>query len=441
MSDIMTVDYWRGFTREDWENSRGKAAAAFVLNRYETGFIDAAKQACTETGADFDNFCTYAGKAIQAAETKQKKASVPGSNQEPVKEAKPALVCLSGVEPKKMNWLWCPYIPSGSMTIIQGDPGSGKTHLGAWLAAMVTKGVLAPDDEPIEQGSVIFQSMEDGLAEGLVPRLIAAGADMSRVHCFDESQEQLNVKDLDRIKAAFEQIKDLKLFIIDPIQSYLGAGTDMNRANEVRDALKGLLSLCNDYGVALVMIGHMGKSPNKNLYRLLGSMDFIAQARSVLTVGENLAVPEERVVLPTKTSNARKGAPWVFKITDKGAQFIEFRPGLTEHNLANTAEENNSRVGDAVKFMLDLLREKPMTVREIEKAGREADLKVATLRRGRENMKNDKILSMRKIGKHGSWYWFLRGKQVVEVNEQLVYFEHLEQHVQVVATVGFPDTD
>lgn len=418
MDEELNQAFWDKYTRPEWEDPRGAAVLAFVLARHKRGYVQLAEKACRAAGADFNAFATAAAAEIKRAEENDRKRGI----KPPGQPAKTGLMDLKSIAPQSMKWLWTPYIPSASLCIIQGDPGSGKTFLASWLASIVTNGSETPDGQTMPQGSVIFQSMEDGLAEGLVPRLINAGCDMSRCKAFDESDKPLHVQDLARIEQAFKDTPDLRLFVIDPIQSYLGAKTDMNRANEVRGALKGLLNLCNQYNVALVMIGHTGKGERKDLHRLLGSIDFVAQARSVLTVGESQTTPGERIVIQTKCSNAQKGDPFAYHIDNQGAQFDGFRPGLTESDMKEN-EGSQTRVDEAISFTLGLLKDRPMTVKDMEGSGKQADLNSITLRRARERLKDENRVSLRKVGSRGAWYWHLKDKTVYEVGEMLVYIE------------------
>jgi hypothetical protein len=206
MLDEKSPKYWNQFPKSDWENPKGCAVAAFVRLRYEqkaTGIIQLAKKACETAGADFNEFTRNATNAVDSAlyddkkRTKSNNCQASVQNVDNTKSAN--LLRLGSIVPREMRYLWKPFFPLGSMTIVQGDPGCGKTHFAAWLAAMVTKGGRAPDGSDIEQGSVIFQSTEDGVAEGLVPRLVAAGANMDKVFCFDENSTPLFVQDLRRI--------------------------------------------------------------------------------------------------------------------------------------------------------------------------------------------------------------------------------------------------
>ena len=136
---------------------------------------------------------------------------------------------LSEVELQKVNWLWYPYIPYGKITIIQGDPGEGKTTLALRLAAACSTGQALPGMKIIEPFNVIYQTAEDGLGDTIKPRLMEAGADQDRVLNIAEDTNSLTLLD-ERIEAAIVQT-GAKLMILDPIQGYLGGKVDMNRAN------------------------------------------------------------------------------------------------------------------------------------------------------------------------------------------------------------------
>lgn len=195
------------------------------------------------------------------------------------------IINMADVETKKVEFLWYPYIPYGKLTIIQGDPGEGKTTAVLQIAALLTKGEKLPeDDQEREPVNVIYQTAEDGLADTVKPRLEAAGADCSKVLVIDESEQGLSMSDL-RIEEAIKQT-GAKLVILDPIQAYLGSGVDMHRANEIRPVMKHLGDIAEKYNCAIILIGHMNKaSGSKSTYRGLGSIDFQATARSVLIVG------------------------------------------------------------------------------------------------------------------------------------------------------------
>ena len=149
------------------------------------------------------------------------------------------LIQMSEIEAEEVSWLWYPFIPYGKLTIIQGDPGDGKTTVVLNLAAKLTKcETLDEGMNCSETVNVIYQTAEDGLADTVKPRLESAGADCTRIMVIDESDKSLSMA-YERIEESLKTT-NAKLLILDPIQAYLGGGMDMNRANEARDMTKGL---------------------------------------------------------------------------------------------------------------------------------------------------------------------------------------------------------
>ena len=195
------------------------------------------------------------------------------------------MIRMSEVETQEVKWLWYPFIPYGKLTIIQGDPGDGKTTLVLNIAAKLSKGESLDRDMNVQEPvNVIYQTAEDGLADTVKPRLELAGADCEKILVIDESDKSLSMAD-ERLEEALAKT-GVKVLILDPIQAYLGGGMDMNRANEARDMTKKLGALAEKYQCAILLIGHMNKaSGNKAAYRGMGSIDFFAVARSVLLVG------------------------------------------------------------------------------------------------------------------------------------------------------------
>ena len=153
--------------------------------------------------------------------------------------------------------------------------------------------------------NVIYQTAEDGLGDTIKPRLLAAGADCTKVMVIDDSEQPLTMADV-RLEEAIVQTK-ARMVVLDPIQGFLGSEVDMHRANEIRPLMKRIAVLAEKYHCAIILIGHMNKNSNgKSSYRGLGSIDFQAAARSVLIVGRIKDEPEVRVVCHTKSSWHRK---------------------------------------------------------------------------------------------------------------------------------------
>ena len=169
------------------------------------------------------------------------------------------MIRMSEVQSQEIEWLWYPFIPYGKLTIIQGDPGDGKTTMVLNLAAKLSKGeALDKNMKVTEPVNVIYQTAEDGLADTVKPRLELAGADCERIIVIDESDKSLSMVD-ERLEEAIVRT-GARLLILDPIQAYLGGGMDMNRANEARDMTKKLGALAEKTKCAIILIGHMNKA-------------------------------------------------------------------------------------------------------------------------------------------------------------------------------------
>lgn len=224
------------------------------------------------------------------------------------------LIPMSEIQTEEVKWLWYPYIPLGKLTIIQGDPGEGKTSFVLAVIAALTKGEALPEcDAAMGPMNVIYQTAEDGLADTIKPRLESAGADCARVLVIDESKQELTLCD-ERLEQAIRET-EAKLIVLDPLQAYLGSEVDMHRANEVRPVLKRIAAVAERTQCAVVFIGHMNKAQGlKSGYRGLGSIDFRASARSVLLVGRLKSGDTVRVVAQDKNSLAPEGPSIAFEL-------------------------------------------------------------------------------------------------------------------------------
>ena len=227
------------------------------------------------------------------------------------------LIHMEDVVSKEVKWLWYPYIPYGKITIIEGDPGEGKTTLVLKLAAALSRGLPLPcdDDKEYEPIHIIYQTAEDGIEDTIKPRLEKAGADCSMIRVIDETDKELSMTD-DRLEQAIIET-GARLIILDPIQAYIGATVDMHRANEIRPVLKHLGMIAEKYNCAIVLIGHMNKAAgSKSTYRGLGSIDIQATARSVLLVARLRDKPNIRIMAHDKSSLAPAGDAIGFEMTE-----------------------------------------------------------------------------------------------------------------------------
>ena len=253
------------------------------------------------------------------------RAEIPNRNyfksivlKEPSKPETVKIIRMSDVELTPVEWLWKPYLPFGKLSVLQGNPGEGKTYFAMHLAAACTNGKLLPNMERMEPFNVIYQTAEDdGLGDTVKPRLIEAGADLDRVLVIDDSEVQLTLSD-ERIEKAIIE-NNARLVIIDPIQAYLGADVDMNRANEVRPIFMRLGQVAQRTGCAILLIGHLNKAAGmQSLQRGLGSIDIAAAVRSVMFIGKLKHDPTMRILTHEKSSLAPPGLSLAFSLGDEG---------------------------------------------------------------------------------------------------------------------------
>lgn len=322
----------------------------------------------------------------------------------PEKKAVP-MIRMSEIQQTEVEWLWYPYIPFGKLTIIQGNPGEGKTFFAMQLAAACTNRKYLPQMEPFEPFNVIFQTAEDGLGDTVKPRLVSAEADMERVLVIDDADQPLTLADK-RIENAIRE-NNARLVIIDPLQAFLGANVDMNRANEVRPIFRRLADTAQNTSCAIVMIGHLNKaSGSQSTYRGLGSIDITAVVRSLLFIGKVKTDPTTRVIVHEKSSLAPPGQSLAFSLGDeKGFRWIGAYDISAEDLLAGgEGSKTELKQKLAVKLITEFLAEgKKVSIAEINAEARERGISERTVRLAKNSM-GDKIVSERQ-GKDW-WIWF-----------------------------------
>ena len=320
------------------------------------------------------------------------------------------LINMEQVEIEKIDWLLYPFIPFGKVTIVQGDPGEGKTTMVLQIIAKLTKGeavLPSGSDEPALEGktmalepvNVIYQTAEDGLGDTIKPRLLSAGADCSRVMVIDDNDQALTMMDA-RLEEAIIQTK-ARLVVLDPIQGFLGADVDMHRANEIRPLMKRVAVLAEKYHCAIILIGHMNKNSNgKSSYRGLGSIDFQAAARSVLIVGRIKDEPEIRVVCHVKSSLAPEGKSIAFRLDkDTGFEWIGEYDISADDLLSG--DNRGQKIHEAKEFLKEILVSGSVAQTKVAEEAESRGIKKKTLWNAKKELEIDSV----KIG--NQWFWML----------------------------------
>lgn len=313
------------------------------------------------------------------------------------------IISMDEVPVEEVEWLWYPYIPFGKLTIIHGDGGEGKTTLILQLAALLSRGEKLPCDsterEPIK---VIYQTAEDGLGDTIKPRLLAGNADCSQIKVIDESESTLTMLD-ERIEKAIVET-GARALILDPVQAYIGAKVDMNRANEVRAILSQLGQIAGQYRCAIILVGHLNKAQgNKSNYRGLGSIDFQATARSVLIVGRLKDNPQIRVMVQDKSSLAPEGEPIAFELgKENGFRWLGHYDISVDDLLSGIPKEKKSE--QAENLILEYLSKGKYPQKELVKKAQAIGISKRVLDEAK------KALNVRSLKEGSQWYWELSEK-------------------------------
>ena len=316
------------------------------------------------------------------------RAEIPNRNyfksivlKEPSKPETVKIIRMSDVELTPVEWLWKPYLPFGKLSVLQGNPGEGKTYFAMHLAAACTNGKLLPNMERMEPFNVIYQTAEDGLGDTVEPRLIEAGADLDRVLVIDDSDVQLTLSD-ERIEKAIIE-NNARLVIIDPIQAYLGADVDMNRANEVRPIFMRLGQVAQRTGCAILLIGHLNKAAGmQSLQRGLGSIDIAAAVRSVMFIGKLKHDPTMRILTHEKSSLAPPGVSLAFSLGNEGGfRWVGEYDITADEMLSGIEPQRETKTQQAKDLICTLLAGgKQVLSEDIDKAALERGIPGRTVR-------------------------------------------------------------
>lgn len=325
------------------------------------------------------------------------------------------IIDLSQVEPEDVHWLWPGYIPLKALTIFDGDPGLGKSTItGADIAARVSRGLPMPDGQRgdlSEPAGVVLMSLEDDTASTLVPRLIAAGADLTRVRqlrSVGRERALPNVEDVAAIELAVEQVQ-ARLLIIDPIAGHLPKWANPNQDKDVRTALMGLARLAQDRDLAVVVVRHLTKTKGGGnpLYRGQASIAFIAAARSGVVVAEDPDDPKNRRVLASTKHNLSQEPPslsYRMETADNGVVRVAWLAVHTEHTAETLlapreSPEEQSRLKDAINVLEKILADGAVAAPEVKRQTDQAQLAWRTVERAKS------VRGIQSIKTDAGWMW------------------------------------
>lgn len=348
-----------------------------------------------------------------------------------------AFTNASTIEPRNVLWAWLGWLPLGMLSLLLGLPGRGKTTLAEQLAADLTRGRLAGSllGKP---SNVLIVSYEDAIAEVLVPRLIAAEADLHRVEfvaCKDAGQ----VLDLTRHLPDIERRaieREVKLLMIDPLVAGMPRG-DINshRDQDVRSVLAPIAVLAASRSLAVLATMHFSKSAVSALLGAGGSVGFAGAARSILVFGvdpndEQGAAGPRRILAHAKSNVGRLQHSREVALTEYVIDPFEVNSiitskvevgdqcDVTADDLVRDVEQKVSARAQARRFLRELLSDGPHRAREVYELAEDADISVKTLKRAKQELGIDSFQRRSEDGK-SEWWWVLPEEEEGEPPEAL----------------------
>jgi putative DNA primase/helicase len=314
----------------------------------------------------------------------------------------PDLIRMDSIESRPVRWLWRGRLPFGSISLLVGVPGAGKSYLTVDLAARISTGTSFPDGSTQIPGSVIMISAEDHPKEVLRPRLDAHAADPSKIHLLrgqkiiDAGQQKsidFSLRDVDVLKEAIQRVGDCRLLIIDPVGSFLGSRIDAHRDNEVRSVLAPVARLAEEHGVAVLIVMHRRKGNCGSADEAaLGSRAFTGIARSVLHLTLDPQNPSRRLLLAGKNNLAASASGLAFSVAGDPPK-LEWEPDPVEMSADEAMSRERTDSGElsaldeAINWLKIELSPGPQETAKIQCKAKSCGISTSTLNRAKAKLK------------------------------------------------------
>ncbi|MBN1460973.1 MAG: AAA family ATPase [Armatimonadetes bacterium] len=400
---VRTVHLWA----DNDASGVGQSSAGRLASRFHNQGLTVYVHIPPEPGTDWLDIYTASGPATLMEEL---------TDRELWRPAPEVGIRLDTVKPELVSWLWPGRIPFGKLSILDGDPGLGKSTVALDIAARVSRGLAMPDGTGgAEPAGVVVVSAEDGLADTIVPRLIAAGADLERIVALDACPDEGGSHPFtmpDDLRCLTEAVSEVqaRLVIIDPLMAFLGGQTNAHRDQDIRRVLARVHSLAESTGAAVLVIRHLNKSAGgPAVYRGGGSIGIIGAARSALLVARDPDDEDRRVLAAIKHNLCLSPESLSFRLEGSENQSVRVVwEGASAHKadalLALSVDgEERQEVDEARAFLLDALSCGPRSARSVQQDAREAGISEKRLRRAKTALG----VSSEKEGMAGGWVWSL----------------------------------
>lgn len=344
----------------------------------------------------------------------------------PLPRCIPVIRTFDQIPIEEVDWLWPQRIARGKVTTFVGDPGVGKSVLALDIAARISNAAAFPGcpDTKRKPGGALLISAEDNPGDTIKPRLLALGADMSRVAILegaklrDDKGEHDIAFDLEHglhvLEAAIQERPETEVVVIDPVSAYVGA-KNTHKDSDVRRLLSPLTALAAKYNVAIIAITHLTKGQGNAIQRTMGSVGFTAAPRAVWLVAKDPGDPDRRVFVPVKNNLGPDDAEVALGYTIEGEKQItglrwyDDPVSITANELVSVDCKPRGRPDTqerAAKAIIErLLASGRCEANRVFDECRTAGISKSTVKRAKDDMK---IVS-RPYGFRGTHYWYWPG--------------------------------
>jgi hypothetical protein len=307
------------------------------------------------------------------------------------------LVLVADVDRELVRWLWPGRIPLAKVTVLDGDPGTGKSTLTLTIAAKVTTGSPFPDGARPEVGDVILLSAEDDIGDTIRPRLEAAGADLARCWVLPDVRPEGKEPRPPELPADLFLLEDLvkskaaALVVIDPLMAFLSGQVDSHRDQDIRRVLASLGYMAARTGAAVVIVRHMNKGTGSALYRGSGSIGIVGAARAGVLVAPDPDDDGRRILAMTKSNLAKMPDALAYRLVDDEryscARVVwDGASTRTANDLvrARVDEDEAPALAEACRVLKEILADGPLAAGNIKRMAATAGIAERTLQRARQ---------------------------------------------------------
>jgi AAA domain len=306
------------------------------------------------------------------------------------------LVLVADVDREQVTWLWPGRIPRGKVSVLDGDPGTGKSILTLTIAAKVTTGSPFPDGARPERGDVILLNAEDDIGDTIRPRLEAAGADLSRCWVLPDVHPEGAPPRPPELPADLFLLEDLvkskaaALVVLDPLMALLSGSVDSHRDQDIRRVLASLAYMAARTSAAVVIVRHMNKGTGSALYRGSGSIGIVGAARAGLLVAPDPDDDGRRILAMTKSNLAKMPDALAYRLVDDERYGVarvvwDGASARTANDLvrARVDEDEAPALAEAMRVLKEILADGPLAAGNVKRLAATAGVAERTLQRVR----------------------------------------------------------